>query len=238
MYIIGSVLLIIVLIVAIRFLIKASKASPAIYEQYQGVFGKGTAIGLLCFGPFQIIVGVGILVGGLIEAESASEAVMSVLFGLIIILFFSVVFYWLVKRAKSRCPEELRKGLYKAIFITAMGIFGIYCRYSWNVACSILSIIPGCGWIANFIITKDASTKKDLVQAGEQWDKEYAEQLEREEQERRVEEERQMEERQEMEEDLRKKVWKEQGRTDVVFNSDSSRWRYSDEDVWRKTEKK
>lgn len=102
MYIIGSVLLIILLIVAIRFLIKASKASPAIYEQYQGVFGKGTALGLLCFGPFQIIVGVGILVGGLIEAESASEVVMSVLFGLIIITVFFNCFLLVSKKSKVK----------------------------------------------------------------------------------------------------------------------------------------
>lgn len=238
MYIIGSVLLIVVLVVAIRFMIKASKASPAIYEQYQGVFGKGTAIGLLCLGPFQIIVSLGTLVGVLINSKSVPEAVGSVLVGLIIIILFSFGFYWLIKGAKSRCPEELREGLYMAIFIAAIGVFGTWCRYSWNVTCGIMSIIPGFGWMANFIITKDTSTKKDLVKAGEQWDKEYAEQLERERQEQQAEEERKIEERQEMEEDLRKKVWKEQGRTDVVFNSDSSRWRYSDEDVWRKTEKK
>lgn len=238
MYIIGCVLLIVVLVVAIRFMIKASKASPAIYEQYQGVFGKGTAIGLLCLGPLQIIAGLGIIVGGLIESESVSEIVASVLFGLIIISIFSFGFYWLIKRAKSRCPEELKEGLYMAIFIATLGVFGTYCRYSWNAACGILSIIPGFGWVMNFIITKDTSIKKDLVKTGEQLDKEYEEQLEQEKQERRVEEERQIEERKEMEEDLRKRVWKEQGRTDVVFNSDSSMWRYSDEDSWRKTEKK
>lgn len=64
----------------------------------------------------------------------------------------------------------------------------------------------------DFIITKDTSARKDLVKAGERWDKEYEEQMRQEEENRKAEEERQREEREEMENDLRKKVWKEQNR--------------------------
>lgn len=44
----------------------------------------------------------------------------------------------------------------------------------------------------------------------------------------RVEEKRRQKE--EEEEYVRRKVWKEEGRTDVQFNSDSTRWKYSDEE--------
>lgn len=241
MYIVGSILLIVVLVIAIRYMIKASKASYAVYDQYQGVFGKGTAWGLLLFGLCTLIEGIGLLISGLIGvfvSESVAEVVLAILLGLIVIPISLVVSYLFIRRAKSRCPEELKEGLYMAILIATVGVLGTYCRYIWNVWCGIMSVIPGFGWMANFIITKDTSAKKDLVKTGERWDKEYEEQMRQEEENRKEEKERQREEREEMENDLRKKVWKEQNRTDIVFNSDSSRWRYSDEDVWRKTENK
>lgn len=175
---------------------------------------------------------------GVFISDFASGSISTLLLGLILILVSLVVSYLFIRRAKLRCPKELKEGLYRAIFIATVGVMGTYCRYTWNVCCGIMSVIPGFGWMAKFVITKDTLAKKDLIKAGERWDKEYEEQMRQEEENRKAEEERQREEREEMENDLRKKVWKEQNRTDIVFNSDSSRWRYSDEDVWRKTEKK
>lgn len=236
-YFVGCILLIVVLVILIRFMIKASKACPAIYEQYQGVFGKGTAWGLLLLGVGPIIQSVAMFVFGLIGlffSETRIEAIGSMLFGVIFLSVCLLICSFIIRRARSKCPEDLREGLYMAIFIATVGILGTCCRYCWNAMCGIMSIIPGFGWMANFIITKDVSAKKDLVKAGEQWDADYAKQLEREkkEEERRREEENRR--REEVENDLRKKVWKAQNRTDIVFNSDSSMWRYSDEDIWRK----
>lgn len=52
--------------------------------------------------------------------------------------------------------------------------------------------------------------------------------------EKRKQERMEMEESQRKENEgyIRKKVWKETGRTDVQFDEDSARWKYSDED-WR-----
>lgn len=240
-YFAGCILLIVVLVVLIRFMIKASKASPAIYAQYQGVFGKGTAWVLLLFGVSPLIQGAAMFVFGLfglLFSETRTEAMGAVLFGLVELSASLLISFFVIRGAKSRCPEELKAGLNGAIFIATVGVLGTYCRYCWNAMCGIMSIIPGFGWMTNFIITKDTSAKKDLVKAGEQWDTEYAKQVEQEKKEEERKREEEKRKREEMENDVRKKVWKEENRTDIVFNSDSSLWRYSDEDVWRKTEKK
>lgn len=64
---------------------------------------------------------------------------------------------------------------------------------------------------------------------GERADLEYQnmQQIKKAEEEaRRAEEEARVAEEQE---DIRRKAWEEEGRTDVQFNRDSSKWKYSDE---------
>lgn len=220
------IILLVVLVVLIVLMIKAAKASNAIFETYEDVFGKGTAYGVM-FSVYMAIGSIAYII--MIALSGKAEAALIMIF-VVICLIAAAVAVLLVLRAKAKCPDELLPGFGKSLFITCFGAFGQICRWSWNGTCVIISLIPGCGWMNHFIISKDKEMKEQMVQAGERADAETAARWEREREEKKAREEEEAARIAEMQDEVRQKAWREDNRTDVDFNRDTSKWKYRDED--------
>lgn len=109
-------------------------------------------------------------------------------------------------------------------------LIGKILRVWWNITFSIAAIIPFCGWMTHFVITKtdeEKKAKKELVDAGEANDnsawssvEESARKSIEAEEARRAKLEA---ERKAVEEDLQRRAYQSLGRTDVQVNSDGSK---------------
>lgn len=115
-------------------------------------------------------------------------------------------------------------GLYKLVHMD--NVFGDIMRISWNASMHILSIIPGFGFLRHFLVMKDKEKKNEYIREAEKSEAAAVERYEEKKAEEYAEELRRKAEEQEW---VRKKAWKEDARTDVEFNRDGDRWKYSDE---------
>lgn len=108
-------------------------------------------------------------------------------------------------------------------------IVGKILRVIWNVTFSIAAIIPFCGWMTHFVITKNEDEKRakeELVRAGEANDGSAWSSVE-ESARRSVEADEARRNaleanRKAIEEDLQRRAYQSLGRTDVSVNSDGS----------------
>lgn len=226
--IIGAIAGITVFIALVVIGLKAANRSAEIFEEYRGVFGRYTA-SILMLTVIGVIGVIALAIMQFFGDNGDSFGKEMLLANTIWVIFFGVILTLLVLRAKSRCPEELRQDLWKNLIIAAIGAFGGYCRLSWNIIFTVMSIFPGLGWTANFIISKDKEYKKKMVDMGKQNDEDTQERWKREREEEMAKEQSLQRQKQEREERTRKEIWERTGRSDIVFNSDSSLWKFSDE---------
>lgn len=119
-------------------------------------------------------------------------------------------------------------------------IIGLIFRAIWNFWFKIFSCIPFFGWMSHFIITmneEDEIRKKEFQEEAsvtrEENAKLFSEYTERKAAEASV---REAQEKAKQEQELlenqayvRKQAWQKDGRTDVEFSKDGSRWKYQDE---------
>ena len=116
-------------------------------------------------------------------------------------------------------------------------IIGKILRVIWNVLFSIAAIIPFCGWMTRFVITKNEEEKKakeELVRAGDENDSSSWSSVEASarksveaDEARRAKLEA---DRKAVEEDLQRRAYQSLGRTDVRVNSDGSMAKIGDGD--------
>ena len=108
-------------------------------------------------------------------------------------------------------------------------IIGKILRVIWNVTFSIAAIIPFCGWMTHFVITKtdeEKIAKEELVREGEANDGSAWSSVE-ESARRSVEADEARRNaleanRKSVEEDLQRRAYQSLGRTDVYVNNDGS----------------
>ena len=119
-------------------------------------------------------------------------------------------------------------------------IIGKIFRVIWNFWFRIFSMIPLLGWTSRFIITmneKDEIEKEKFREEAavirEQNAEKFSEYAERKAAETAESEAKwkaqQQQKLQEDQEWIRKQAWKKDGRTDVEFSRDGTRWKYQDE---------
>lgn len=122
--------------------------------------------------------------------------------------------------------------LYKLVHMS--GPIGMVIRLSWNIVMGILSIIPGFGFLAGFIVTEDKETKEKLVKAGEEADKET--------QKRWQQEKQQKEEARRVAEAKKPEVYREHyhdgwvNREKMKVSSDGERYYNPDDGEWHRIE--
>lgn len=225
-------LMIAAIVLAAKGMKKAYQKSIVLLEVYKDVFNQKYVTRMssqILMGILWIISCIGYTIASIILGEASLGSIaLFVLVGIVGVVFF-IWPYFSIKKRYTKCPDYLKNNFYKDFRTCCIGFFGWVCKISWNMMFSVWSVIPGFGFMAGFIIEDDKQKKEELIKAGEQADKEYWEQQNRKRQE---EEERQREEEERIAEkkrDIRREAWKKDGRTDVEFNRDFTRHKYSDE---------
>lgn len=119
-------------------------------------------------------------------------------------------------------------------------IIGLILRTIWNFWFKLFSLIPLLGWMSHFIITKneeDETRKKEFQkeaaivrEENAKLFSEYTEKKIAETAERKAQlQEQQQQKLQEEQDWIRKQAWQQDGRKDVEFSKDGTRWKYQDE---------
>lgn len=119
-------------------------------------------------------------------------------------------------------------------------VIGLIFRVIWNFWFRLFSIIPFLGWTSRFIITmneKDEIEKEKFQEKASILRQENADKFVAYTERRSVEvaaseakwKAQQQQKQKEDQDWVRKQAWQKDGRTDVEFSRDGTRWKYQDE---------